>query len=112
NAPDTQYSDLDFVVSNPPYVPIKEMQLIKPHVKKYEPRLALFVPDDDPLLFYRSIAERSLHWLRPGGQLFFEIHEDYGAEMKSLMLGLGYQEIVLRQDLQGKDRMIKGQLPI
>ncbi|MFK7924886.1 MAG: peptide chain release factor N(5)-glutamine methyltransferase [Bacteroidia bacterium] len=111
NAPDDLFSDLDFVVSNPPYVPLKEKEIIKLHVKEHEPGLALFVPDDDPLIFYRSIAERSIHWLRPGGQLFFEIHEDYGAEMQALLLSLGYQQIVLRQDLQGKDRMIKGQLP-
>lgn len=111
SAPNKLFMDLDFVVSNPPYVPLKEREIIKLHVKKHEPGLALFVPNDDPLIFYRSIAERSIHWLRPGGQLFFEIHEDYGAEMQALLLSLGYQQIVLRQDLQGKDRMIKAQLP-
>ncbi|MEM6346057.1 MAG: peptide chain release factor N(5)-glutamine methyltransferase [Bacteroidota bacterium] len=111
-ANDEQFEALDFVVSNPPYVPNKEKAIIKEHVKKYEPGLALFVPDEDPLLFYRSIAERSIHWLRPGGQLFLEIHEDYGAEMQALLLSLGFQQIVLRQDLQGKDRMLKGQRPL
>ncbi|MEL6651801.1 MAG: peptide chain release factor N(5)-glutamine methyltransferase [Bacteroidota bacterium] len=106
-ASESAFQDLDFVVSNPPYVPQKERESIKLHVKEYEPALALFVPDDDPLRFYRMIAQLSRQWLRLGGQLYFEIHEDYGQEIIDLLKQLGYDQIVLRRDMQNKDRMVQ-----
>lgn len=95
----------DVIVSNPPYVRMQEKQAMKPNVLQYEPHLALFVPDDDALLFYRHIAQKALVLLAPGGKLYFEINEYLGNQMTSLLHGMGYQTL-LRQDLQGKDRMI------
>lgn len=109
---DIPLSGLDFVVSNPPYIREQERKEMQPNVLNYEPGLALFVADDDPLLFYRRIALLALERLRPGGHLLFEINEAFGKEMKELLAGMGYIHIELRKDMQGKDRMIKGQTPL
>lgn len=96
----------DAVVSNPPYVPSSDLQHIESNVKDYEPHLALFVPDNDPLLFYRAIARRSKEILNNGGQLFFEIYEKYGDDTVRLLESEGYRNIELREDLNCKPRMI------
>jgi release factor glutamine methyltransferase len=94
-----------WLVSNPPYIPLKERGSMASHVVDAEPALALFVPDDDPLIFYRALGEFA--GMRPGAVLFLEVHEGLGGDVRELLLGLGAVEVVLRKDLQGKDRMIK-----
>jgi len=97
----------DIIISNPPYIPWKEKADMHTNVVAHDPELALFVPDDDPLLFYRVIAKKARVGLKDNGLLFFEIHEDYGEEVIKLLSEMNYQEIILREDINGKDRMIK-----
>ena len=97
----------DLIVSNPPYIPEKEKSEILPNVLNNEPHLALFVPDNDPLIFYRKIACYAQKCLKEGGWLFFEIHRDYGLQTVNLLSELEFTEIELRKDLSGNDRMIK-----
>jgi len=103
-------NEFDIIVSNPPYVRISEKIEIKNNVLKYEPDTALFVEDDDPLLFYRKIGKLSLESLNPNGYLFFEINQYLGKEMVDLLSDLGYQHIELRKDVFGNDRMTRCQL--
>ncbi|MGL4851834.1 MAG: peptide chain release factor N(5)-glutamine methyltransferase [Phocaeicola sp.] len=97
----------DIIVSNPPYIAQQEESEMLPNVLAWEPHLALFVPNHDPLLFYRQIATLALDALPPGGKLYFEINEAYGAETQQLLENLGYNTIELRKDLFGKERMMK-----
>lgn len=97
----------DCMVSNPPYIMEKEKVAMARNVLDYEPKEALFVPDDDPLLFYRRIAQLGKAHLCEGGTLYFEINEQCGAQMQRLLSEMGYREIRLIQDFYGKDRMIK-----
>lgn len=96
----------DIIVSNPPYVRELEKQQMNNNVLDHEPHLALFVSNNDPLLFYRTIAQKAKVLLKPGRMLYFEINEYLGCEMLEMLAGLGY-EAILKQDLQGKDRMIR-----
>ncbi|MEQ8688349.1 MAG: peptide chain release factor N(5)-glutamine methyltransferase [Imperialibacter sp.] len=100
----------DVIVSNPPYVRDSEKTLMSKNVLDYDPALALFVGDDDPLIFYRKIAGLARTGLKNGGWLYFEINEAFGKEMKDLLDSLSYSHIELRQDINGKDRMIRGQV--
>ncbi len=97
----------DCIVSNPPYIPESDKVRMKNNVLEFEPDMALFVEDDNPLIFYRRIAEEGMIHLKSGGLLFFEIHEDLGDETKALIETIGYKQVELRKDLNGKDRMIK-----
>lgn len=97
----------DIIVSNPPYIPESDKLDMSPNVLKYEPEVALFVPDSDALLFYRRIAELAKESLTPEGMLYFEIHESFGYETKEVLEKIGYQNITIIQDLNGKDRMVK-----
>lgn len=97
----------DIIVSNPPYVRESEKDEMRSNVLDHEPHLALFVPDRDPLLFYRMIAEKAMDALREEGMLFFEINEAFGEEVRELLQNLGYVEVEVRKDLLGKDRMVK-----
>lgn len=97
----------DCIVSNPPYIREQEKREMHENVLAHEPHLALFVPDHDALLFYRTIAEFAVQHLSPGGQLYFEINEAFGKETVALLAEKGFTGIELRQDLQGKDRMVK-----
>lgn len=106
NASDRDYENLDFIVSNPPYVPESEKANMMKQVRDFEPELALFVPDDDPIRFYKQIAELGLFWLKPGGWLFFEVHIDHGEAVREFM-GRSYEEVSLRKDLQGRWRMLR-----
>jgi len=99
----------DCWVSNPPYIPNKEKALMAENVLDFEPHMALFVVDNDPLIFYREIASRAKRYLKDGAYLFFEIHEDLGVEMNELLKQKGFVNIELRKDLQGKARMMRGQ---
>jgi len=96
----------DVIVSNPPYVRNLEKQEIKKNVLEYEPHLALFVEDSDALLFYRKIAQLALKSLAPNGKLFFEINQYLAKETVELLELLGFNNIELRKDFMGNDRMI------
>lgn len=96
----------DVIVSNPPYVCNSEKALMSKNVLDYEPHLALFVKDEDPLLFYKSIAEFALKNLNENGRLYFEINELFGKEIVKLLEGKGFNNIQVKNDLSGKDRMI------
>lgn len=96
----------DIIVSNPPYVRMLEKAEIKENVLQHEPHLALFVEDDDALLFYRKIAQLALHALTPEGRLYFEINQYLGNETVEMLENLGFKEIRLRKDMYGNDRMI------
>lgn len=100
-------SQYDVIVSNPPYITEKEKVDMENNVLDWEPSIALFVPDSDPLLFYRKIAELGLKMLVPEGALYFEINRAYGAMMKSMLSNMGYRHVELRKDMFGNDRMIK-----
>ncbi|TGE26526.1 peptide chain release factor N(5)-glutamine methyltransferase [Hymenobacter metallicola] len=95
------------LVSNPPYVLENERPLMRRNVLDYEPATALFVPNHDPLLFYRRIGQLGQRWLRPGGALYFEINEQYAAELVGLLQEQGYTTVEPRQDIFGKDRMVR-----
>ncbi len=97
----------DVIVSNPPYVREQEKQEMCNNVLEYEPHLALFVPDNDPLVFYREIALFGKKYLKENGKLYLEINEELGKETVNLLSSLEYCNIELRKDLSGKDRMIK-----
>lgn len=100
----------DIIVSNPPYVRNLEKEEIKKNVLDYEPHLALFVEDNDALIFYRKIAALAQKNLSPNGQLYFEINQYLGVEMKDLLEKMNFKNIELRKDIYGNDRMIKGDL--
>ncbi len=97
----------DIIVSNPPYIMEKERSEMSAHVLDHEPSLALFVPDHDPLLFYRAIADFALLHLSSGGMLFFEINPLCAEEMLQMLTAKGFSNIELRTDQFGKQRMIK-----
>ncbi len=101
----------DVVVSNPPYVRHLEKAQIRDNVLKYEPHLALFVEDDDALLFYRLIAQFATRSLRPGGLLFFEINQYLAHETESLLREIGFVQIEVRKDIYGNDRMVRAIMP-
>ena len=96
----------DIIISNPPYVRELEKKEIHHNVLEYEPHLALFVPDNNPLLFYDKIATLAQRSLNPNGSLFFEINQYLGEEMKTLLTAKGFYKVELRQDLSGNDRMM------
>lgn len=97
----------DVIVSNPPYVTISEKEEMEANVLEWEPHLALFVPDEDPLLFYRRIAEKGLQMLTDDGKLYFEINQAFGKETAHLLESIGYREVNIIKDLSGKDRIVK-----
>ena len=100
-------SKYDIIVSNPPYVRMQEKKLMKLNVVDHEPDIALFVEDDDPLLFYRKISQLSKQYLRHHGTLYLEINEYLGLEMEKMLNKAGFKHIVLKKDMFGKNRMIK-----
>jgi len=100
----------NIIVSNPPYVRQLEKTEIHPNVLDNEPHLALFVDDNNPLLFYKAITDFAVDKLKPNGQLFFEINEYLGNETKQVLVGSDFEAIQLLKDLNGKDRMLKGTL--
>ncbi len=94
------------IVSNPPYIKEEEKELMSKNVLEHEPHLALFVPDVNPLLFYKKIAQLAKNHLNEAGVLYFEINEALGAEVVSMLEETGFQHIELRKDMYGKDRMV------
>lgn len=101
--------EFDIILSNPPYIPRSEERAMRINVTRHEPHLALFVPDDDPLLFYRAIARSALKILRTGGALYFELHEDYAKECREMLERMGYHNVAIRLDINDKERMICAQ---
>ena len=101
------FEELDVVVSNPPYVPVSDRASMHRNVRDYEPDLALFVPDDDLLRFYRSIADGATRALRTGGALYFEIYEGAAEQMIEMLTERGWTDIELRRDFNDKNRMIR-----
>lgn len=99
-------SELDILVSNPPYVPKKDQSEMHRNVVAFEPHLALFVPDEDPLIFYRVIGEKGKRLLKKGGRLYFEIYEKAAKEIKELLEKQGYDRVTVHSDLNGKERMV------
>ncbi|MEG1623116.1 MAG: peptide chain release factor N(5)-glutamine methyltransferase [Alistipes sp.] len=104
----SDYADgsFDAIVSNPPYIPQSDLATMHPNVTQYEPHVALFVPDDDPLLFYRTIARTAQRLLKREGSLYFEIYERAEAAMREMLTQEGFTAITLRHDLNDKPRMI------
>ncbi len=100
----------DVIVSNPPYVPASDRQAMHPNVRDHEPALALFVPDDDPLRFYRAIARAGRRMLTPGGRLWFEIYEHAAEALVAMLAAEGYAATEVYRDLFDKDRMICSRL--
>ena len=94
----------DIIVSNPPYITWSERELMERNVKDYEPAQALFVPDNDPLLFYKAIASYANRSLEKGGRLYLEINQRFGAEVKRLLEDCGFDEVRIIVDSFGKDR--------
>lgn len=96
----------DVIVSNPPYIAEAERGNMERNVLDWEPSTALFVPDNDPLLFYRSIGELGQVLLKPGGRLYFEINRAYGAATAALLCSLSYNEVEIKSDLSGNNRFV------
>jgi release factor glutamine methyltransferase len=104
----TELSKWDVIVSNPPYVLREEANLMEKNVLDFEPHLALFVPDNDPLIFYKAIIRFASSHLSLHGSLYFEINERMSGRTSDLLGQYGFEDILTRKDLQGKERMIRG----
>lgn len=98
----------DYIVSNPPYIPPSERHLMPEHVLSHEPELALFAPENDPLVFYREIGLFAFQQLLPDCALYFETNEYNADRVADLLRDIGFSQVDLRQDLAGKDRMVRG----
>ena len=104
---DTLQNDYDMIVSNPPYVRESEKKQMHNNVLKYEPDLALYVADSDPLVFYKQIAKLAAQGLKPNGYLYFEINQYLGTALCQLLKTQGFKNIELKKDIYGADRMIR-----
>jgi release factor glutamine methyltransferase len=102
-----QLPTVNILVSNPPYIPLRDKDLMNKNVVDHEPHTALFVPDEDPLIFYRALAKFGSHRLHENGSIYMEIHEDLGDDVVQLFSDEGYNKIELRKDMQQKNRMVK-----
>ncbi|WP_295670979.1 peptide chain release factor N(5)-glutamine methyltransferase [uncultured Mucilaginibacter sp.] len=103
-------SKIEIIISNPPYVTLHDKTQMHANVTDFEPHTALFVTEDDPLVFYKAIADYAADKLRPGGLLFFEINESYGEEVVQLLKDKQFKNIELRKDMSGRDGMIRSEL--
>jgi len=108
----TSSQSYNIIVSNPPYILESEKQQMQKKELDYEPHLAFFVKDNDALIFYKRIAELALIQLKPNGRLYFEINESKGKEVVELLQQKGFSNVILKKDLNGKDRMIKATIDI
>lgn len=104
-------SDYAVWVTNPPYIPESDRAEMHENVLEFDPEMALFVSNEDPLVFYREIGKKAHHHLMHQGVLYAEIHERFGAETSQLLKEIGFDSIEIKKDLQGKDRMIKAVKP-
>ena len=98
--------EVDLIISNPPYIPIQEKSSMRDNVTLFEPAIALFVEDDDPLVFYKAIADFAAKKLSAGGNIFLETHEDFAGKTAQLFIEKGFS-VEIRKDMQGKERMIR-----
>ena len=98
----------DVIVSNPPYVRISEKEKMSKNVVDYEPHLALFVKDEDSLVFYKAIADFALENLSPSGKLYFEINEALGNDIKKILIEKGFKNVEIKKDMSGKERIAVG----
>ncbi|QEM10406.1 peptide chain release factor N(5)-glutamine methyltransferase [Mucilaginibacter rubeus] len=108
--PENVFPKFNIIVSNPPYVTLEDKKQMHTNVTDFEPHTALFVPEHDPLLFYRAIADFTLSNLMAEGLLYFEINENLGDETVALLADKGFKNIELRKDMSGRDRMVKAEL--
>lgn len=106
------FQDLEFIISNPPYVAVSEKESMNRNVLDHEPHLALFVPDNDPLIFYKVIAKKGMQALKPEGKIVVEINERFGKETADVFRMEGFTKIEMVKDLQGKDRVVLAIKPI
>ena len=106
-----RFANFNVWISNPPYIPVKDKPQMNANVLNFEPHIALFVEDEDAILFYKKIGENAITYLPSEGFLFFEIHEEYHEAVLKLLEIQGFVNIQLRKDLQGKPRMVKAQKP-
>ncbi|MFT4018482.1 MAG: peptide chain release factor N(5)-glutamine methyltransferase [Agriterribacter sp.] len=97
----------DIIVSNPPYIPVTDMAEMRENVLNFEPHTALFVPNEDPLLFYKAIAKFATSHLNASGKVYVEIHEAQGEAVKRIFEERGLSNCVIKKDMQGKDRMVR-----
>jgi len=102
-------SEVDIIVSNPPYIPENESKEMAANVIDFEPHLALFVLDNSPIIFYERIADIAIQKLKDGGFLYFELHHLYSEDVKNYLQKVGFQKIEIKEDLQGKNRMLKAE---
>jgi release factor glutamine methyltransferase len=102
-----EHKKYDVIVSNPPYITLEEKKEMAKNVLDYDPEIALFVFNDDPLLFYKKIADYGTEHLAIGGSLYFEINEKFGQQTVNMLVDKGFSDVLLRQDLNGKDRMVR-----
>ena len=107
HATTTAQPTTDLIVSNPPYICNRERTAMEANVLEHEPHTALFVPDDDPLLFYRAIARYGREALKPGGRLYFEINPLYATSLSEMLRRMSYHDIAIKADQYGKQRMIR-----
>lgn len=107
---DSLPQDLDILISNPPYIPISEKKNLHRNVKDYEPDSALFVPDSTPLIFYKKIAQVGIELLKPTGVLLFETYHLFQNQMVEMLQSLGYKQVVITKDLQGKSRFVEASM--
>ncbi len=97
----------DVIISNPPYIPNSDKPQMAENVLGFEPQLALFVENETPIVFYERIADYAKIHLNNGGSLYFEIHESFAGEVMNMLKAKSFRKVVLKQDLQGKDRMVR-----
>jgi len=106
--PSEKQSSFDVIVSNPPYITFSEKEFMENNVLEYEPGLALFVRDENPLIFYDAICRFAKQNLGETGKLYFEINEKYGNDIKNLMISFGFKRVEVIKDINGKDRIVRG----
>ncbi|HTS42969.1 MAG TPA: peptide chain release factor N(5)-glutamine methyltransferase [Puia sp.] len=107
---ENSWSTLDsyqWIVSNPPYIPLYDKKNMQPNIVDYEPHLALFVTENNPLVFYEAIAAFAVKKLLPPGEVFLELHEELASRIKELFLGKNFKTAEIRKDIHGRDRMLK-----
>jgi len=107
---DLGLTNFDIIVSNPPYVTNSEKELMEKNVLNFEPKLALFVEDNNPLIFYKTITEFASKNLNKGGKLYFEINEMFGKEVKTLIQSYNFKSVEIIKDINGKDRIVTGNI--
>lgn len=105
----TELPNTSIIVSNPPYITPSEKLFMNANVLEYEPHLALFIEEKNPLLFYKVITEKAKRYLLPKGKLYFEINEQFGKETAELLINSGFNNVAVIKDLNGKDRIVRGE---